>query len=236
MRTMKKRIVGVLVLAAMLILALALSACEGPEGPMGPEGPQGPAGGTDPNCEHLWWTSWAATETKTCTTGEDKRVCQGCLKRETRINPLGHTVANLIMSTQPTETIDGQGSFDCTRVGCTTPTGNSVTIPAWNKFYGTWKENNPTDSLTISKTEIIYTVLSDNKKSTYEILSWTPSTMVGDYPAGYTIARKLTALENGASGTIGNESTLTLYMHTTNTSSFQWYTGSSNYTYFKVTE
>ena len=194
MRTMKKRILGVFVLAVVLIFAMTFTACEGPEGPMGP---QGPAGGVDPNCQHLWsTTTWAET-------------------------------------TAPTETTDGVLSRKC--IDCSHLV-ESVTVPALNKFYGTWKENNPIDSLTISKTEIIYTLLSDNKKSTYEILSWTPITRVGDYPAGYTIARKLTALENGATGTIGNESTLTLYMHTTNTSSFQWNSGSSNYTYFKVTE
>ena len=104
----KKRIYGIFAVATVLILAFALGACEGPEGPIGPEGPQGPAGETDPNCEHNWWSNWTAGNNKTCITGEDKRVCQGCLKIETLTNPLGHTVANVNISTQPTETTDGQ--------------------------------------------------------------------------------------------------------------------------------
>jgi len=175
MRTMKKRILGVFVLAVVLILAMAFTACEGPEGPMGP---QGPAGGTDPNCEHLWWTSWVYTETSTCTTGEIKRVCQGCLKRETETQPLGHTVANFNMSTQPTETADGQGTWDCTRTGCTTPSGNSVTIPAWNKFYGTWVDSSSA-TITISSNEYVWKNSSNAIQIRFTDLVWTPTVING---------------------------------------------------------
>jgi len=191
MRTMKKRILGVFVLAVVLIFAMTFTACEGPEGPMGP---QGPAGGTDPNCEHNWWSNWATGNNKTCTTGEDKRICQGCLKIETRTNPLGHTVANFNISTQPTETTDGQGTWDCSRTGCTTSTGNSVTLPAWNKFYGTWictTGSYPPYTLTISATELV-SFDKDGDGTKYTSLQMTPT--VANSLGGYIFTGTKTGL------------------------------------------
>jgi len=186
-------------LAAMLILALAFTACEGPEGPMGPEGPQGPAGGTDPNCEHNWWNNWVTGNNKTCTTGEDKRICQGCLKIETQTNPLGHTAANVNMSTQPTETADGQGTWDCSRAGCTTPTGNSVTVPAWNKFYGTWVDSSSA-TVTISSNEYVYKSSSNAIQIRFTDLVWTPTVING--LGGYSFSGT-----RDTSGALGNTST-----------------------------
>jgi hypothetical protein len=129
-------------------MALAFTTCEGAEGPMGPqgpaggqgpEGPQGPTGG-DPDCPHYYFSSWVTNIIpENCTEkNKDGRVCMKCGYEERRdgaINPLGH---QLSIATQSTETTDGRA--DCSRVGCPTPTF-SVPVPAWNKYYGTWKNN-----------------------------------------------------------------------------------------------
>jgi hypothetical protein len=140
------------IIAIAAVMALAFTTCEGAEGPMGPqgpaggqgpEGPQGPTGG-DPDCPHYYFSSWVTNIIpENCTEkNKDGRVCMKCGYEEHRdgaIYPLGHQLSNLTITTQPTETADGHATGDCTRVGCATPTGINHSIPAWNKYYGTWK-------------------------------------------------------------------------------------------------
>ena len=213
MRTMKKRILGVFVLAAMLILALAFTACEGPEGPMGPEGP---AGGVDPNCVHAW-QQLTIVNTSTCTES-GKQITMSCVKCSAVVEgdvtqPKGHLLnGTVILSTQPTEATDGTATgVHCTRIGCTAIVTftSPVTIPAWNKFYGTWVYTSGGSSSTfiISKTTLN---LVSNSTAEYEIISWTPSINIysnnDSYPNGYSFNLKNTS----------NQSTTTYsaYLHT----------------------
>jgi hypothetical protein len=101
------------------------------------------------------WTN----NTATCTTaGTEQGMCDrptssgGCggdlLTRDTAA--LGHQIS---VALQPTETTDGR--INCTRSGC--PTQLTLTIPAWNKYYGTWK--NASDgiaTITIDKNNLNY--------------------------------------------------------------------------------
>jgi len=211
MRT-KKTIYGIFAVAAVLILAMIFTACEGPEGPIGPEGPQGPAGGSggDPNCVHAWKDEYFAN-TSTCTES-GKYISSTCLKCSAFVEgnisePKGHQPSNPNISTQPTETADGQGTWDCSRTGCTS-TGNSVTIPAWNKFYGTWVYTS-NEKWNITKTTLVYTSAS-SEVTNYEIISWTPIFNTGsnnaNFPSGYDIKRKNTSTNV--------ESTMDFYLHT----------------------
>jgi hypothetical protein len=148
------------IIAIAAVMALAFTTCEGAEGPMGPQGPaggqgpQGPTGAADPaTCEHYWWSEWVETRMTATTcleSNELRRICIKCLHEEERNIPGHHLWSGTITVTQqPTETTSGLARGDCSRVGCATPTNAIGFIPAWNKYYGTWKKSGSYDTLII---------------------------------------------------------------------------------------
>ena len=199
MKTNRKTVFSVLVLVVLIMLTLI--SCEGPVGQQGPQGPE------HPRCNHAWGL-WETLREPTCT---DHRVqIRFCLNDETHFetqiatghnnNPLGHILENGEITIQPTETVDGQFSVNCTRAGCTTPI-MVLPFPAWNRFYGSWG-NWQNTIFTISATEILATLPNgDFERLSIEafapIINENANTL---HPVGYRLS--VESIEIESNGTV----------------------------------
>jgi len=170
------KLLGIIVFVA--IIALAFITCEGPEGPMGPQGeqgqqgPQGLPGDVDPDCQHFWWTDWVETTARTCiANNEESRRCIACPHTEKRAggaSPLGHD-NTFVITLQPTETTDGTLTESCSRTGCGVTLDLSVSVPAWNKFYGNWGVGTITGIINANEFKLDHT---DGRHTYFSITGW----------------------------------------------------------------